>query len=828
MDEKHTLDTESDGDGADRERVRNSAVHEEIGEDSEPAALSSEEEAPTEKNDVFMGMSATEPVSTPGEPSSGTQPRGVPSQSDRDETTNIETYVEQMAAGEAVLFPEVQAWIVREFYGVLTSTVDAEGHSVYYREMRRMCSENRESFEVDFRHIEAYSSRAEGSGLLGRFLTHSPRETLALFSRKAMGVVLEMFESYRNVHEEVYVRVKNLPVLEELCDLRQNHLNRFVRVRGVVTRRSAVFPQLRVAKYDCGKCGRIVGPITQEPGKETRPQRCSECGAKGPFTLNGAQTVYGNYQTVRLQESAGKVPAGRLPRSKEVIFVRDLIDTVRPGEEVEITGVYVNSYSSQLNAKHGFPVFSTVIEANNAVKDSDHLAGFGLTEDDKKSILALSKDPRVVERLVQSIAPSICGHRDIKRAVCLSLFGGQEKNIRGKHRVRGDINVLLLSDPGTAKSQFLRYAAKTAYRSVLATGQGSSAVGLTASVRKDPMTREWTLEGGALVLADRGVCLIDEFDKMNDVDRTSLHEAMEQQSISISKAGIVTSLQARCAIIAAANPIRGRYNQSLVFLQNVNLTEPILSRFDLLCVVKDKTDRVADERLAGFVVSSHMKSHPDYEEGELCGGPEAADETTLPQIEQALLQKYIVYARQYCCPRVSQMDVEKISKLYSDLRSESVSTGGIPITVRHLESVVRIGEAHARMCLRESVSSGDLDFAVMAVLESFIGSQRYSVMREMRKRFSKYIQHNADSNELLYFCLQELVQEETKYLRSLQRDSGWVPEEIRIAVGRFEERAKGMRVENPQLFYKTRLFGGNGLSVDWEKGVIVKSFPRTQ
>lgn len=191
------------------------------------------------------------------------------------------------------------------------------------------------------------------------------------------------------------------------------------------------------------------------------------------------------------------------------------------------------------------------------------------------------------------------------------MFGGVFKNPQGKHRLRGDINVLLLGDPGTAKSQFLKYVEKTSQRAVFTTGQGASAVGLTAAVHKDTVTREWTLEGGALVMADKGVCLIDEFDKMNDKDRTSIHEAMEQQSISISKAGIVATLHARCAVIAAANPISGRYNAQLAFSQNVELTEPILSRFDVLCVVRDTADPIVDSLLAKFVVDSHMRSHPN-------------------------------------------------------------------------------------------------------------------------------------------------------------------------------------------------------------------------
>ncbi|RTG87469.1 DNA replication licensing factor MCM2 [Schistosoma bovis] len=297
-------------------------------------------------------------------------------------------------------------------------------------------------------------------------------------------------------------------------------------------------------------------------------------------------TVYRNYQRITLQESPGKVPAGRLPRSKDAILLDDLVDSCKPGDEIELTGVYTHSYDGSLNTKHGFPVFATVILANNVVRKDDKVAVGTLTDEDTRAILKLSRDERIGDRIFASIAPSVYGHEDIKRGIALALFGG------GKHKVRGDINVLLCGDPGTAKSQFLKCVEQLAPRSVFTTGQGASAVGLTAYVTRSPMSREWTLEAGALVLADRGVCLIDEFDKMNDQDRTSIHEAMEQQSISISKAGIVTSLQARCTIVAAANPIGGRYDPSMTFSDNVDLSEPILSRFDVLCVVRDAVDPI--------------------------------------------------------------------------------------------------------------------------------------------------------------------------------------------------------------------------------------------
>ena len=232
------------------------------------------------------------------------------------------------------------------------------------------------------------------------------------------------------------------------------------------------------------------------------------------------------------------------------------------------------------------------------------------------------------------------------------------------------------------------------------------------------------------MLADKGVCCIDEFDKMNDADRTSIHEAMEQQSISISKAGIVTSLQARCTVIAAANPVRGRYNAALPFGQNVNLTEPILSRFDILCVVRDVVDPVADERLARFVVGSHVRARGGA--GDLAASLQAGY-TPVQPLPQDLLKKYILYARAHIHPTLSAVDIEKMSRLYAELRRESLSSGSIPITVRHVESMVRMAEAHARMHLRDTVRSDDIDMAIRVALESFISSQKYSVMNHMRK-----------------------------------------------------------------------------------------------
>ncbi|OLY85054.1 DNA replication licensing factor mcm2 [Smittium mucronatum] len=720
--------------------------------------------------------------------------------------------------------------IAREFRHFLLSFVNENGISVYGERIRKLGEVNGESLDID------YPDLALSKPLLGYFLANAPREMLSIMDDLAMDAVLTVFPDYARICPEIHVRIMGLPAVSSLRDLRQSQLNTLIRVSGVVSRRTSVFPQLKYVKFNCGKCGAILGPFYQDNRTEVKIGSCTNCQSKGPFTVNSENTVYRNYQKITLQETPGTVPAGRLPRNREVILLWDLIDVAKPGDEIEVTGIYCHSYDASLNARQGFPVFSTVIEANSILKRSDEFAAFKLTEEDRREIRALSKSKDLERRIIKSIAPSIYGHSDIKVALALCLFGGVPKDIGGKLRTRGDINVLLLGDPGTAKSQFLKYIENTAHRAVFTTGQGASAVGLTASVRKDPVTREWTLEGGALVLADRGVCLIDEFDKMNDTDRTSIHEAMEQQSISISKAGIVASLQARCSVIAAANPIGGRYKPSLPFSQNVLLTEPILSRFDVLCVVRDEVDSIKDELLGKFVVQSHMNSHPLSKTNELqdqgaTGKEDQApksidmDEMELSDVElipQDLLKKYIMYARENVSPKIQKVDYDKVTYLYSELRRESLATGSIPITVRHIEAIVRLCESRARMHLRDFVRSDDLDVAIKVTLSSFISAQKFSVARSLKRSFSKYLTVNSDFNELLYLMLCKLVQEKLTFYQF--RNHGNFPNLIETSFEELELQARNSQIYNLKNFYSSKLLVNQGFIVDFDKKVIVKRF----
>lgn len=285
-----------------------------------------------------------------------------------------------------------------------------------------------------------------------------------------------------------------------------------------------------------------------------------------------------------------------------------------------------------------------------------------------------------------------------------------------------------------------------------------------------------------MVLADDGICLIDEFDKMNDQDRTSIHEAMEQQSISISKAGIVATLQARCAVVAVANPTEGRYDAQRSFAQNVNLSDPILSRFDVLCVLRDEADAVQDERLADHVLCSHIRSHPEANSDDRQVRPKIAERAShIEPIDQETLKNYIVFARKNVFPKITNIDKEKLANFYKLIRAEAFKTGGAPMTARHVESIIRIAEANARMELREHVLPKDLDNAIAVMFESFSQSQKHQVAEELRQKFRRYINQATPAADQVMALLERVFRERTEQLR-LSRPGGAAPEIAEVGV----------------------------------------------
>ncbi|CAF1593800.1 unnamed protein product [Adineta ricciae] len=695
-------------------------------------------------------------------------------------------------------------------FKITTATVGGTNKPLYREALRRLVQEQKQSIIIDFEHLMATDE------VLAFFLLGAPEQTLKIFHEALTELCFELYPNHRAIEKELFVRVSNCLQNDNIRDLRVEHLNKLIGISGVVTTSTGVLPQLSIIKFNCQKCGFTLGPFTQNQENEIKPGSCPECQSNGPFELNMEETLYRNFQRISIQESPGTVPPGRIPRSKEILLLGDLCDTCRPGDEIEVLGVYRNTYNISLNIQNNLPVFATIIEANYISTREDKISFETLTDEDIQEIQRLAKDPKIAQRIYASIAPSIYGHEMVKKSIAFAMFGGESKNPGGKHQVRGDINVLLCGDPSTAKSQFLKYIEKTAHRAVFTTGRGASAVGLTAYVQRNAVTREWTLEAGALVLADRGVCLIDEFDKMSDQDRTSIHEAMEQQSISISKAGIVTTLQARCAVIAAANPVGGRYDPALTFMDNVDLSEPILTRFDILCTVRDIADPVQDELMARFVTESHMRHHPSASDSDAQQNHVVPNIFNVDPIPQEIFKKYLIYAKRRIHPRMTSVDQEKIAQLYAKLRRESLVTGSVPVTVRQIESMVRIAEAHARMHLRDFVNDDDINVAIQIVLQSFIDAQKYGIMRTMKKVFQRYLTYKKDNNEFLLFLLKQLFQESLAFQRNRYGADrvASAAAAIKISEEDLKSRARQYSVLDLKQFYESPLFRSHGFKYE--------------
>jgi len=628
--------------------------------------------------------------------------------------------------------------------------------------LRRMAEENQMHLEVNFAHLQQWSPQ------LALWASEYPVRILRILNETLMAEAQRKFGTYADMaslkeENELRVAVHSFPIREPIRELSVKHLNMLVNVHGVVTKRSGVFNQVKRLYLRCAKCNYPCGPFEVTEEKELKPGSCIECQSKGPWRVDRQRTLYRNRQKITLQETPSSVQPGKMPRSKEVILTGDQADFIRPGDELYLTGIYKCLHDAASNARTNFPVFRTELESVHISKKGDVKVS-QITEDVVQQIMELAKSPDIRERFIASMAPSIYGMKHVKTCIALSMLSGERKERQGKHRIRGDLNTLIVGDPGLAKSQFLKYIEQTVPRAVYTTGKGASGVGLTASVMRDEHG-DFGLQGGAMVLADDGMCLIDEFDKMNDQDRTSLHEAMEQQQISISKAGIVASLQARCAVVAVANPIDGRYDPQRTFSQNVNLTDPILSRFDNLCVLRDEADPVQDERLADHVVCSHIRSHPDATSDDKQVQPRLRmQQSHVEPIDQELLQKYIAYARDRVHPKITNIDKEKLANFYAELRAEAFKSGGVPMTARYVDSIVRLAEAHAKMELRQHVTNKDLDNALGVMLESFIQSQKHQVAEELRVRFRKYLT-TASPHDQFMAVMEKLFRDKTDQMR---------------------------------------------------------------
>jgi len=504
---------------------------------------------------------------------------------------------------------------------------------------------------------------------------------------------------------EVYFKSQNSDKVIPIRDVKATHVGKLVNVRGIVTRATEVKPMMQVATYTCDQCGAETFqpvastsfmPVINCPAEECRVNRSG-----GRLTLQTRGSKFIKFQELKVQEHSDSVPVGHIPRSITVYARGQMTRLAAPGDHVAINGVYLPIKKDGFKAMMSGLLSDTYLEAHRIVKMSK--AEDEINDDTEISadeLMELSSDGEFYEKLSSSIAPEIYGHEDVKKALLLLLVGGVDRQPAGM-KIRGNINICLMGDPGVAKSQLLSYIDRLAPRSQYTTGRGSSGVGLTAAVMKDPLTGEMMLEGGALVLADQGVCCIDEFDKMDENDRTAIHEVMEQQTISIAKAGIMTSLNARVSILAAANPAYGRYNFNKSVEANVQLPAALLSRFDLLWLIADKADREQDLRLAKHITYVHQHN------------------TNPPQqhnpIDMKLMRRYVALCQKKN-PDVPIELTDHIVREYCELRKESRNKANEKsstfTSARTLLAILRLSTSLARLRLVDKVEREDVTEAM--------------------------------------------------------------------------------------------------------------------
>lgn len=616
-------------------------------------------------------------------------------------------------------------------------SVDPEDSNLYYiNKLNNMRDLGFTNLNLDAKNLLAYPATKK----LYYQLINYPQEVIPIMDQTVkdcmVSLIMDNSEvatgnvNIDDIETNIYtIRPYNLNAVEKgMRELNPNDIDKLVSVKGLVLRATSIIPDMKVAFFKCNACDHTIA-VEIDRGVISEPTKCPRevCGQSNSMMIVHNRSSFADKQVIKLQETPDLVPDGQTPHSINLCVYDELVDCCRAGDRIEVCGIFrslpvrANSrqralkslYKTYLDVVHvkkidkkrlGADVTTLDQEASDKEHEVDQIRKLSPEEIDE--IKEVSERDDLYEVLARSLAPSIYEMDDVKKGILLQLFGGTNKTFQKGGRYRGDINILLCGDPSTSKSQILQYVHKIAPRGVYTSGKGSSAVGLTAYITRDIDTKQLVLESGALVLSDGGVCCIDEFDKMSDSTRSVLHEVMEQQTISIAKAGIITTLNARTSILASANPINSRYDPNLPVTSNIDLPPPLLSRFDLVYLILDKVDEKIDRQLARHLTDMYLEDTPD----------KVTNNFVLP-VE--FLTSYILYAKENYNPIMTEEGKNELVRAYVEMRKlgddSRSSERRVTATTRQLESMIRLSEAHAKMRLSEHVELIDVKEAVRLI-----------------------------------------------------------------------------------------------------------------
>ena len=555
----------------------------------------------------------------------------------------------------------------------------------YKREMGASLRKGNKVIFLDFKKLTEFSNPLSDEILV------NPEETLSL---------IEVAVEESGLVSNVRIRLQNLPDSQgvKIRNIRSKHLDEMIVIEGIIRQASDVRPQVVNAKFECPSCGTVIS-VLQIDKKFREPSRCS-CGRRGGFTLKSKEMV--DTQRLVVEESPDSLTGGEQPKRINVFVKEDLVEPqmeekTTPGSRIKVIGI-LKEVPVPLPTGGLSTRFELAIDANNLIPLEETFEELDITEEDEKQILELSVDPEIFEKLSSSIIPSVWGYKEIKKSLVLQLFGGVQKKRADGSKNRGDIHILLIGDPGVAKSVTLGFMANISPKGRYVVGKSASGAGLTATVVRDEYLRGWSLEAGAMVLSNHGLVCIDELEKMDPQDRSAMHEAMEQQTVTISKANVQATLRAETSVLAAANPKFGRFDPYQSIAQQIDLPPTLINRFDIIFTLRDLPDKEIDTKIATHVLEEHRTKEA---------------EMTIPR---ELFRKYIAYAKQRVRPELTDEAVMTLKKFYVELRNKPVSSDAavrpIPISARQLTALIRLAEASAKIKLSKKVTKDDAIIAI--------------------------------------------------------------------------------------------------------------------